>query len=52
MGPYYRSTSQGMGRLFELCYEHPVLMLIIVVGIIGAGIYLFRRKNKDEQLPL
>ena len=49
MGPYYRHTSQGMGDFFEMFYEHPILMLIIVTGAVGAGAYIWRKKKSEQQ---
>lgn len=45
MGPYYRGTSQGMGAFFNLFYEHPTLMVLIVAAVVGTGIYFWRRKK-------
>jgi len=45
MGPYYRGTSQGMGAFFNLFYEHPALIMLLVVGAVGTGLYLWRRKK-------
>lgn len=48
MGPYYRHTSQGMGNFFEMFYEHPLVMLIIVMGVIGLGVFIWRRNNSEQ----
>ena len=48
MGPYYRHTSQGMGSFLELFYEHPALMLIFAVTVVGAVIFMWRRKKQEE----
>jgi hypothetical protein len=44
MGPYYRGTSQGMGTFFETFYEHPILMLLLAVGVISLGVFVWRKK--------
>ncbi len=43
MGPYYRQTSQGIGEFFDLFYQHPILMLILVLGMLGAGFVVWHR---------
>ncbi len=45
MGPYYRGTSQGMGAFFDSFYQHPVLMVLLMIGAIGAGVFLWYRKK-------
>jgi hypothetical protein len=45
MGPYYRATSQGAGSFFDMFYQHPSLMLLLVVGAIGVGIYMWYGKK-------
>ena len=52
MGPYYRGTSQGMGAFFDMFYQHPVLMFLVVVGAVGAGIFVWRKKRTEEQSGL
>jgi len=52
MGPYYRNTSQGIGNFFDIFYEHPILMLIIVACAVGAGIFIWRRKKSEEESRL
>jgi len=49
MGPYYRGTSQGMGAFFELFYQYPLLMLLLVGGAVGTGIFIWRRKKSEKQ---
>lgn len=46
MGPYYRATAQSTGAFFDSFYEHPILMVLVVVGIIAGGIYFYRNKSK------
>lgn len=48
MGPYYRGTSQGVGNFFELFYQHPILMLVVVAGSAAVG-YFFWKRKKDSQ---
>jgi len=48
MGPYYRGTSQGMGAFFDTFYEHPILMLLLVVAAFGAAVYIWRKKTSDD----
>ncbi|MDP3904665.1 MAG: hypothetical protein Q8Q40_11905 [Methylococcaceae bacterium] len=48
MGPYYRGTSQGMGAFFDTFYEHPILMLLLVVAAVGAAVYIWRKKTSDD----
>ena len=48
MGPYYRSTSQGMGGFFDALYQHPVLMVLFVVCTVAAGIFVWRRKSAKD----
>ncbi|CAG1022912.1 hypothetical protein IVG45_13280 [Methylomonas sp. LL1] len=50
MGPYYRATSQGTGAFFDMFYQHPILMLLLVIGAIGTGIYFWRGKSSDKQV--
>jgi hypothetical protein len=45
MGPYYRATSQGTGAFFDSFYQHPILMLLLVVGVVAAGVFIWRRKT-------
>ena len=47
MGPYYQTTTQGMGSFFDTFYEHPSLMVLFVVVTLGIGVYIWR-KNTDE----
>ncbi|WP_347987568.1 hypothetical protein [Methylomonas sp. AM2-LC] len=47
MGPYYRGTSQGIGGFFDLFYQHPILMLVLVAASIATGIYVWRRKKTE-----
>ncbi len=48
MGPYYRSTSQGMGSFIDSFYQYPILMLLLVVGAIGVGYYAIRKNKKGQ----
>ncbi len=48
MGPYYRATSQGTGAFFETFYQHPILMLVLVVAAVGAGVFVWRRKDPSD----
>lgn len=43
MGPYYRATSQTTGAFFDSFYQHPILMLLLVAGIVAAGLYIWRK---------
>lgn len=45
MGPYYRGTSQATGHLLDSFYQHPILMLLLVVGFVGVGVYVWYKKN-------
>lgn len=45
MGPYYRATSQSTGAFFDSFYQHPILMLLLVVGVVAAGVFIWRRKT-------
>ncbi|WP_446808304.1 hypothetical protein ACH50O_13470 [Methylomonas sp. 2BW1-5-20] len=47
MGPYYRGTSQSTGAFFDMFYQHPILMLALVVATVGAGFFIMRRKNSE-----
>ncbi len=47
MGPYYRGTSQGMGAFFDAFYEHPMLILLLFLGVVGASVFIWR-KNKAK----
>lgn len=47
MGPYYQTTTQGMGNFFDALYEHPLLMIVFVVVVI-AGVFHFWRKKKFQ----
>ena len=46
MGPYYRGTSQGVGGFFNMFYEHPILMSLIIVGIIIGGALWYKKQSK------
>lgn len=46
MGPYYRSTSQGMGNFIDSFYQYPILMLVLVAGALGVGYYALRKNKK------
>ncbi|MBU2571210.1 MAG: hypothetical protein KJ725_14530 [Gammaproteobacteria bacterium] len=52
MGPYYRSSSQGVGAFFDLFYQHPILMLALTAGIVGVGIFIYRKRNRDKMTRL
>ncbi|WP_305906467.1 hypothetical protein Q9L42_001070 [Methylomarinum sp. Ch1-1] len=39
MGLYYRGTSQGMGAFFDMFYQHPILMLLVIIGVVGIGVF-------------
>lgn len=52
MGPYYRATSQGTGEFFDAFYQHPVLMLLLVAGVIGAGFFMWGRNKSEDQSNL
>jgi len=45
MGPYYRGTSQATGAFFDLFYQHPILMLLLVGATVGVSLFLWRRKE-------
>ena len=47
MGPYYRGTSQTTGAFFDTFYQHPILMLLLVAGVVGAGYFLLRDKKSE-----
>ena len=49
MGPYYRGTSQGMGAFFEMFYQYPVLMLLLVVAAVGTGLFVWHRKKSAKK---
>ncbi|MBS3963292.1 MAG: hypothetical protein KGZ80_02140 [Methylomonas sp.] len=48
MGPYYRGTSQATGAFFDVFYQHPALMLLLVAGMVVAGIFWFRRRQRGD----
>jgi hypothetical protein len=48
MGPYYRGTSHGMGAFIEMFYDYPILILFLVVAVIAAGFFVWRR-NKSAK---
>jgi predicted membrane protein len=48
MGPYYRATTQSTGAFFDIFYEHPLLMLAFVLGVIGVGAFMWQ-KNKASK---
>jgi hypothetical protein len=48
MGPYYRGTSHGMGAFFESFYEHPILMLFLVIAVGAAGFFVWRKKKSAQ----
>ena len=45
MGPYYRETSQGTGAFFELFYQHPLLMLLLVTASLSIAALLWWRNK-------
>jgi len=48
MGPYYRGTSQGTGAFFDMFYQHPILMVILVLAVSVAGILVWWRKKGNN----
>ncbi len=52
MGPYYRGTSQGMGAFFDLFYQHPILMVILVLAAGAIGAFIWHRKRSEKQSGL
>lgn len=48
MGPYYRGTSQGMGAFFDMFYEYPVLMLLLVIAAVGIAVFVWRKNTSDN----
>ncbi|NOT13562.1 MAG: hypothetical protein HOP23_17335 [Methylococcaceae bacterium] len=48
MGPYYRGTSHDLGAFFDMLYAHPIIMLLVVFGTIGLGVFVWRRKKSGE----
>lgn len=47
MGPYYRGTSQSTGAFFDMFYQHPILMLLLAVGVVGAAVMVWRSKKTE-----
>ncbi|WP_445371411.1 hypothetical protein ACH518_20295 [Methylomonas sp. HW2-6] len=48
MGPYYRATSQTTGAFFDTFYQHPILMLLLVAGVVGLGVWFWRKSGKPS----
>ena len=48
MGPYYRNTSQGMGAFFDSFYQHPILMMLLILLSLCCG-FVFWRFNKKNK---
>ena len=48
MGPYYRNASHGLGAFFDILYEHPIIMLLVVVATIGLGFFIWRKNKSGE----
>ena len=49
MGPYYRGTSQATGAFFDMFYQHPLLMLGIVAGLVSIGLFSWwKKKSKAD----
>jgi hypothetical protein len=46
MGPYYRGTSQGMGRFIDNFYQHPLLMLLVTIVVICFVIWHWQKPGK------
>lgn len=50
MGPYSRGTTQGVGAIFDMFYEYPVLILLLAAGAICAGLFFwYKKKLKEEE---
>lgn len=45
MGPYYRETSQGMGEFLDSFYQHPILMVILVITVFATFFFVFGQKK-------
>jgi hypothetical protein len=45
MGPYSRGTSHTTGAFFEMFYEQPWLMGVLVLAVAGIAYFLYT-KNK------
>jgi hypothetical protein len=43
MGPYYRNTSQGVGEFFDMFFQHPILMLALVLTMVATGYVVWHR---------
>lgn len=41
----YRSTPRELGAFIDSLYQNPTLMLLVVVGILGIGGYVWRKKQ-------
>jgi uncharacterized membrane protein len=52
MGPYYRQTSQGIGGFFDTFYQHPILIVLVVVFFVGMGVVLWKRIKTDDDSRL
>lgn len=52
MGPYYRNTSQTTGAFFDSFYQHPILMLLLVLVVAGAGWFVWRKTKRDDKSHL
>jgi hypothetical protein len=46
MGPYYRATSQTTGSFFEMFYDYPFLVLVLVAVV--AGVFYWQMKKSAE----
>ncbi len=45
MGPYYQKTAQGVGGIVESLYDNPILIILFVAGVIGVGVWLWKKAN-------
>jgi hypothetical protein len=46
MGPYYRATSQSTGKFFEMFYDYPFLVLLVIAAAVG--IFFWQKKKSIE----
>ena len=46
MGPYYRSTSQGVGAGFDFLYQYPILMIGFMAGVVAVGAFFWLKNRR------
>ncbi len=43
MGPYYQHTAQGVGSIVETVYDHPLLIVLLVMSFGALGVWVWMK---------